>query len=37
VALLLENDANRETCCDQGKTAADYARERGHAEVVAML
>jgi ankyrin repeat protein len=37
VALLLEHGAHREICCDQGKTPADYARERGHFEVAALL
>ncbi|MBV8631926.1 MAG: ankyrin repeat domain-containing protein [Silvibacterium sp.] len=37
VVLLLENGADRTARCDQDKTAADYARERGHAEVVALL
>lgn len=37
VALLLENGARRDACCDQGKMPADYARERGHAEVVDLL
>ena len=37
VALLLENGARRDSCCDQGKMPADYARERGHAAVVDLL
>ena len=37
VLLLLKAGANRESLCDQGKSAADYARERGHAEVAALL
>ena len=37
VTLLLQRGANREACCDQGKTAADYAREREHVEIVALL
>jgi ankyrin repeat protein len=37
VILLLERGASREACCDQGKTAVVYARERGHAEVVELL
>ena len=37
VILLLESGADRTARCDQDKTAADYARERGHAQVLAML
>jgi hypothetical protein len=37
VLLLLEAGANRAIPCDQGKLPADYARERGHADVVASL
>ena len=37
VVLLLERGADPGTRCDQDKTPADYARERGHAEVVALL
>jgi ankyrin repeat protein len=37
VELLLRNHARRDARCDQGKTPEDYARERNHAVVVAML
>jgi len=37
VALLLENGAQRDACCDQGKMPADYARERGHVAVIDLL
>jgi ankyrin repeat protein len=37
VLLLLKNGAKRDVCCDQGKTPADYARERGYSEVTALL
>lgn len=37
VRLLVEHGADRRIACDQGKTAADYARERGHDEVIAIL
>jgi uncharacterized protein len=37
VVLLLESGADRIARCDQDKTPADYARERGHAEVLALL
>ncbi len=37
VVLLLENGADPAARCDQDKTPADYARERGHAEVLALL
>ncbi|MBV8116203.1 MAG: ankyrin repeat domain-containing protein, partial [Silvibacterium sp.] len=37
VLLLLESGADRTACCDQDKTPADYARERSHAEVLALL
>jgi uncharacterized protein len=37
VGVLLENGARRDTTCDQGKSAGDYARERGHAGVVELL
>lgn len=37
VAVLLDRGARRELRCDQGKSALDYARERGHAEVLAVL
>ena len=35
--LLLEAGANRGARCHQGKTPADYARERGHDGLAAML
>jgi ankyrin repeat protein len=35
--LLLEAGANPAARCDQGKTPADYARERGHQAVLAFL
>jgi hypothetical protein len=37
VMLLLEYGADPKACCDQGKTPATYARERGHTEVVELL
>jgi uncharacterized protein len=37
VALLLEQRADRTAHCDQGKTPADYARERGHLDLAAHL
>jgi hypothetical protein len=37
VLLLLENGARRDALCEQGKRAADYARERGHMAVAALL
>ena len=37
VVLLLESGADPAARCDQDKTPADYARERGHAELVALL
>jgi hypothetical protein len=37
IALLLESGAEKSCCCDQGKTPADYARERGHVDLAAML
>jgi uncharacterized protein len=37
VALLLENGARPDALCDQGKLARDYAIERGHEAVVALL
>lgn len=37
VTLLLEHGGKRDACCDQGKTPAEYARERGHAEAAALL
>jgi ankyrin repeat protein len=37
VILLLEHGARRDQRCDQGKSAADYARERGHMELVELL
>jgi ankyrin repeat protein len=37
VMLLLEHGADKTLCCDQGKTPADYARERGHLDLAALL
>jgi uncharacterized protein len=37
VRLLLDAGADKAARCDRGKTPADYARERGHAAVAAML
>jgi ankyrin repeat protein len=37
VLFLLDRGADRTACCDQGKTSADYARERGHVEVAGLL
>jgi uncharacterized protein len=37
VQMLLDAGADPAARCDRGKTAADYARERGHAEVAATL
>jgi uncharacterized protein len=37
VLLLLENGARQDCVCDRGKSAADYARERGHTEVAELL
>jgi uncharacterized protein len=37
VLLLLEAGADPDKLCDQGKTPADYARERGHTEITALL
>ncbi|HYK34338.1 ankyrin repeat domain-containing protein [Alloacidobacterium sp.] len=37
VLLLLEHGARPDCLCDRGKSAADYAGERGHAEVVEIL
>jgi ankyrin repeat protein len=37
VLLLLEHDARLDCVCDRGKSAADYARERGHAELAELL
>lgn len=37
VELLLENGARPEMRCDQGKLAADYARERGHGALAELL
>jgi uncharacterized protein len=37
VLLLLERGADRTACCDQGKTAAGYASERGHSDIAALL
>ena len=37
VVLLLENGARIDCRCDQGKSPADYARERGHEELAELL
>jgi len=37
VLLLLEHGARLDCICDQGKSAADYARERGHEELAELL
>lgn len=37
VRLLLDAGADKAARCDRGKTAADYARERGHAELAELL
>ena len=37
IGLLLQAGAKRDARCAQGKTAEDYARERGHEEVVRLL
>jgi uncharacterized protein len=37
VLLLLEHSARPDCVCDRGKSAADYARERGHTEVAEIL
>jgi uncharacterized protein len=37
IALLLEHGADPAACCDQGKTPADYARERNHLDIAATL
>jgi uncharacterized protein len=37
VLLLLENGARPDCFCNQGKSAADYARERGHTELADIL
>jgi len=37
VLLLLENGARPDCVCDRGKSAADYARERGHKELAEIL
>ena len=37
VRMLLEAGADKTARCDQGKTPADYARERGHDAVAEML
>jgi ankyrin repeat protein len=37
VRMLLDAGADKAARCDRGKTAADYARERGHAELAALL
>jgi ankyrin repeat protein len=35
--LLIEHGADKTARCDRGKTPAEYARERGHAAVTALL
>jgi ankyrin repeat protein len=37
VRLLLNAGADKTARCDRGKTPADYARERGHDAVAALL
>jgi ankyrin repeat protein len=37
VRMLLDAGADKTARCDRGKTAADYARERGHAALAEML
>jgi hypothetical protein len=37
VRLLLDAGADKKARCDRGKTPAEYARERGHAAVAALL
>ena len=37
VRILLDAGADKTARCDRGKTPADYARERGHASLAAML
>ena len=37
VVLLLEHGARLDWLCDQGKSAVDYASERGHGDIAAML
>jgi hypothetical protein len=37
VRMLLDAGADRTARCDRGKTPAEYARERGHAAVTALL
>ncbi len=37
VRMLLDAGADKAARCDRGKTPAEYARERGHAAVAAML
>jgi ankyrin repeat protein len=37
VALLLEHGADKAARCDQGKTPAAYARERGHLDIAVLL
>lgn len=35
--LLVQYNADRTACCDQGKKPSDYARERGHEDLAATL
>jgi ankyrin repeat protein len=37
VRMLLDAGADKTARCDRGKTPADYARERGHVELAALL
>jgi ankyrin repeat protein len=37
VRMLLDAGADKAARCDRGKTPAEYARERGHDAVAAML
>jgi ankyrin repeat protein len=37
VRMLLDAGADRTARCDRGKTPAEYARERGHEAVAALL
>ncbi len=37
IELLLAHHADKTARCDQGKTPADYARERGHSDLAAIL
>ena len=37
IELLLAHNADKTARCDQGKTPADYARDRGHSDLAALL